>query len=617
MKKQLMMWCAMLMVVITAVSCSEKDELLNEKGEYRTLTIVATQGIDAQSRVDYVQNGENLNMIWSEGDKILVMQNNSDMRDWPIEFSLTEGADTPRGTFTYSGDVPSSWTEDTELVAYYKAGDNIRIGFRVELCFPESCLQTGNGDKTHLVEYNHMVSEPFSFDGSNISELHCKQLGAIMKFELQGLEGKHINSVKMVADERAFVYRKERGDCFTTDRIEINLGELDDNDVPSGITLNETDNLIVYLMLGVNDNTSLNGKHIKLYAFDDNGEIYDADITGGVLEAGKLYTLNKTMVPKTFWQGEGTEASPYQISTVSDLFTLKEWMNYLGKETVDLHFQLQESIDMGNTWIEFGGYYGTFFSGVFDGNGKTISNLKYETSSGLNALFGELGSGGVIKNLTISGSITENESSNAGGIVGMNQGTVIGCTNLIDIKGRHYAAGIVRGNFGKVIACVNKGNIECSAGTLSGVVEQQSKGGEIIACYNIGKIEGKRTSDNRTGGILSEAFGGSVKACYNTGTLIGDTPGNVCGRVFTYYTQPINFNNCYWSGNTYGAVGLNEGNKAAVSNCQATTNWEDAMSAMNEVLEDEGVDYRYVLNTDEATKNAEPLLLKQSRYYQQ
>ena len=236
--------------------------------------------------------------------------------------------------------------------------------------------------------------------------------------------------------------------------------------------------------------------------------------------------------------------------------------------------------------------------------------MNYNAGNGRNALFSHLNSGGVIKNLTISGTIIENEYSNAGGIVGMNEGIVIACTNLVDIKGRHYAAGIVRTNYGKVIACVNKGKLECSEGTVGGIVEQQGNGGEIIACYNVGTINGTRNNDARVGGILSEGFGGKVIACYNTGTLQGSPRGNIVGRVFSDAFS-FEISTCYWTG-TDEAVGANDGNKADISGGGAVTgtDWTAAMNAMNSALESEGVEYRYELNTDEATKTTEPLKLK-------
>ena len=69
--------------------------------------------------------------------------------------------------------------------------------------------------------------------------------------------------------------------------------------------------------------------------------------------------------------------------------------------------------------------------------------------------------------------------------------------------------------------------------------------------------------------------------------------------------------NCYWTG-TDEAVGANDDNKASISGGGAVTgtDWTAAMNAMNSALESEGVGYRYELNTDEATKEVEPLILK-------
>ena len=124
MKKNVVKWCAMLMVSIAMISCTEQNEALEEKGQTRALTIVAMQGDDLQSRIAYEQNAENLHLVWKGGDKILVMENADDdnmMIPEVLEFTLTDGADTPRGTFTYEGEVPGNWTEETELIAYYKS----------------------------------------------------------------------------------------------------------------------------------------------------------------------------------------------------------------------------------------------------------------------------------------------------------------------------------------------------------------------------------------------------------------------------------------------------------------------------------------------------------------
>lgn len=601
MKKNIVKWCTMLMVSIALISCAEQNEVLEEKSQTRTLTIVAMQGDDIQSRIAYEQKGENLHLVWKEGDKIMVKENSSERYSEALEFTLTDGAGTPRGTFTYEDEIPDSWTEETELIAYYKS-DKIRIEhFGTTIDFPTNSTQTANNDMSHLIAYNHMKSEPFNYNANGLTELQFNQLGAIMKLELSGLGGKCIKSLKLMADDNIFVNRDEGWDVFNQNSITLNLGQ--DN---AGITLGNTDKLTTYLMLGVHADANPNGKSIKLYAFDDEEVVYEANITGGTLEAGKLYSLSKTMSKKVYWQGEGTATEPYKMSSVNDLQTLKEWATYLGKETAGLHFQLQNDIDMEDTWLS----YVDEFSGVFDGNGKTISNLNYNAGNGRNALFSHLNSDGVIKNLTISGTITDNVYTGVGGIVSMNEGVVVGCTNLVEIEGRHYAAGIVCTNYGKVIACVNKGNLECSEGTVGGIVEQQGNGGKIIACYNVGAINGTRNYDARVGGVLSEGFGGKVIACYNTGILKGSPRGNIVGRVSSLATS-FEISNCYWTG-TDEAVGANDDNKASISGGGAVTgtDWTAAMNAMNSALESEGVGYRYELNTDEATKEVEPLILK-------
>ena len=99
MKKNIVKWCAMLMVSIALTSCAEQNEVLEEKNQTRTLTIVAIQGGDIQSRIAYEQKGKNLHLVWKEGDQIMVKENTSNqggimMSSEALEFTLTDGADT-------------------------------------------------------------------------------------------------------------------------------------------------------------------------------------------------------------------------------------------------------------------------------------------------------------------------------------------------------------------------------------------------------------------------------------------------------------------------------------------------------------------------------------------
>ncbi|MHC4648583.1 MAG: hypothetical protein ACYTBJ_24265 [Planctomycetota bacterium] len=83
--------------------------------------------------------------------------------------------------------------------------------------------------------------------------------------------------------------------------------------------------------------------------------------------------------------GSGTAEDPYQIATAAD-------MNAIGTDSNDWdkHFKLTADIDLSAyTGEEFNliGYYSVSganepFTGVFDGNGHTISNFTYSTAAG-------------------------------------------------------------------------------------------------------------------------------------------------------------------------------------------------------------------------------------------
>lgn len=143
--------------------------------------------------------------------------------------------------------------------------------------------------------------------------------------------------------------------------------------------------------------------------------------------------------------------------------------------------------DSFKQWTPIGNSYGKTYSGVFDGDGHTISGLYInDKESQEQALFGCIGS--TVKNLGITNSFVYS-SSYAGGIVG----TIY---------------------YGSVVNCFNEGFIY-SANTAGGIVCYGM--GTITDCYNSGEVT---ASDNRSGGIIGDNYG-IVTNCYNTGTVKG------------------------------------------------------------------------------------------------
>ncbi|MDR1499829.1 MAG: hypothetical protein LBI58_02505 [Tannerellaceae bacterium] len=110
------------------------------------------------------------------------------------------------------------------------------------------------------------------------------------------------------------------------------------------------------------------------------------------------------------FEGAGTQDDPYLITSVEGLTFMAEQVNiWPGKSFQGEYFRLMEDIDLvRHFWIPVGSESHQPFRGVFDGNGKTISNLyigsmEVDNVYAAAGFFGHLGNGARIENLTISG----------------------------------------------------------------------------------------------------------------------------------------------------------------------------------------------------------------------
>lgn len=212
----------------------------------------------------------------------------------------------------------------------------------------------------------------------------------------------------------------------------------------------------------------------------------------------------------------------------------------------------------------------TSFSGVFDGNEKTISGLN--TTYGLFAVATDAW----IYDLTVAGTVGSDDATGVGGIVG--NGTVTAnqtlhienCTNKCTITGKTYVGGIVgcigtnsgsNANYGTVaiINCCNEGTISGTT-QIGGVVGYTKTVGRvtITGCTNNGAVTA--STDKDAGGILG--CGWSTKSgtvgvleasnCFNNGTIKGTTNvGGIVGRFYLEYVKAgcsASVVNCYNSG---------------------------------------------------------------------
>ncbi|MCH5353851.1 MAG: S-layer homology domain-containing protein [Acutalibacter sp.] len=260
--------------------------------------------------------------------------------------------------------------------------------------------------------------------------------------------------------------------------------------------------------------------------------------------------------------GEGTEESPYLITSAEELKTLADTVNG-GNACANTYFLLTQDIDLsifpvigGKNWTPIGGVTDSQnehpFRGIFDGGNHKITELsiyanvdsfvaidQYSDSSA--GLFGLLEEGGTVKNLGVDGTVTG--VMGVGAVVGDNSGgTVENCYHTEGlIKGVIGTGGVVGWNTGTVRNCRNAG--EVTGATIAGGVvgnndKYDTESGIVECCYNTGKVsgfsqvDGPNTSGNETiGGVVgSNSNSAVVRNCYNTGEVTAhDWSGGVAG----------------------------------------------------------------------------------------
>ena len=223
-----------------------------------------------------------------------------------------------------------------------------------------------------------------------------------------------------------------------------------------------------------------------------------------------------------------------------------------------------------SNWTPIGTNYNNAYTGIFDGNGKTITGLTFNQSETSNVgLIGYLGSGGKVQNLTLE-NVNLNGDWDVGGVVGYNNnGTVTACTASGSINGKEYVGGIVGNNYlGTVTACYNTSSTVNGSYLIGGVVGQNNKG-IVTACYNA------------SGSIYGEVTVGGVVGNNNTGTVTA----------------------CYWS--NYAGYGIGNGTGDATKVDDTTVTWQTAVDAMNAAIEtwntanpDKTCDWRYELGDE-------------------
>ncbi len=270
--------------------------------------------------------------------------------------------------------------------------------------------------------------------------------------------------------------------------------------------------------------------------------------------------------------GDGTSATPYQIVDVYGLQGLAS------TSLLTQNFILAADIDASGTsgWNSGAGFRSigsvtTAFTGSLAGAGHTISGLLVNRPTLSAGLFGVIGVGGSVSNLTLSGSVV---GLNAGLLVGANAGTL---SNVITSGTVGNTGAASTGSLGGV-AGTNTGTITGSSSSATVTTADASAAGGLVGT-NSGTVsssyaQGAVTvgTDGRSGGLVGYNSAGTISGSFATGTVtagfgITGTAGGLVG------VNSASITNSYATGAIIGGAtsgGLAGVNSGTVANSYAT-----------------------------------------------
>lgn len=287
-----------------------------------------------------------------------------------------------------------------------------------------------------------------------------------------------------------------------------------------------------------------------------------------ILSALTACLILVTAFPREFGRAE-TVSQTAQKRTVN-ISDADEFIKFAEECSLDsysreLRVELQADINLSGK-----DFFGVpIFCGTFNGNGHLISGLYIRDSASETGLFRHVERGAVVKNLRVSGSVCPGGSANmAGGIVGVNLGTVISCEFGGTVSGNDSIGGIVgkNGESGFINSCKSTANVSAES-AAGGVVGMNL--GTILDCSNSGNVNAVYTDTEITaddlglqdksvetvisksdiGGVAGYSSG-ILRRCSNSGTVgyqhtgynIGGVVGRQCGLL----------ENCVNSGEIFG-----------------------------------------------------------------
>ncbi|UVQ90395.1 fimbrillin family protein (plasmid) [Bacteroides fragilis] len=471
-------------------------------------------------------------------------------------------------------------------------------------------------------------------------------------------------AVKVAADQSA---RKnfEGSDLIVAEKQTVSYGNptLRFTHRTARVTVVLTDYTEEQIFVRLTGLSTENGNPAVIAPYDKGGDTYTALVAPQTVAAGTAFITCKFTNGKVFvykmqsdaeWKaGEeytytvslaAAEDPGYTVSEDGKTYTvytdegLRNVAKLVNEEwKLDINITLTGDINLtGIDWTPIGKGYNHQYTGTFDGGNYTITGLAVTGSDQYAGLFGHIGSGGTVKNVTlkdvkiesnhssgnvggvagcsygnieycsVSGSVSSN--STAGGVVGYQlDGAITGCNSSATVKGMVRAGGVAGAtNSGaSLTGCYATGSVSVENNTTSaayagGVVGSNGASSTLTACYATGSVTGSGSGTIYTGGVTGSNDLGTLTACYHAKWTVSG-PGGATGGVAGRNLKDFMFGGgiitaCYWGSNPYTGIGYNEGGSTTIETTKVTDgDWLDAVEQMNAALQSAGSEWLYEL----------------------
>ena len=396
-----------------------------------------------------------------------------------------------------------------------------------------------------------------------------------------------------------------------------------------------------------------NGNPAVIAPYDKGGDTYTALVAPQSVATGTAFITCKFTNGKVFvykmkndaeWKaGEeytytvslaAAEDPGYTVSedgrtyTVTSADGLLAW-NEAARNDLSINCTLTKDIDLtGIDWTPIGNYDNSY-TGIFDGGGHTITGLTVTGSDRYAGLFGCIGSGGKVKDVTLEEVKIEsnNDMSAVGGVAGRSYGTLENCSVSGSVSGSGIAGGVVGYQSGGFLTGCSSSATVNAGGVAGGVAGLTDSGATLTACYATGDVtlESINSGGNFVGGVVGSNTSCTLKACYAWGSVTGSgsgtiyvggvtgtndegtltacyhangtvsgpagTTGGVAGRNYKFFNDPV-ITACYWGSNPDTGIGYNEGGSTTIETTKVTDgDWLDAVAQMNTALNESGWQY--------------------------